>query len=233
MSELLNESIRGQVKDVFDAQLKQPVEVLFFGSSNEEECAYCNDTRQLVEEVIAISDKLHLSVYDLDRDSATAQTYQIDKTPALVIAARNGDGTDGKAALTDYGIRYSGLPSGHEFSSLIHSLILASTRDSGLKPETRHFLKTLSQPIHLQVFVTPSCPYCPAAVLIAHRMAIESPFVKAEMVEATEFPELSNRFNVSGVPQTTINAGAGTLVGAAPEEQLTAEIMKALALQRA
>ena len=59
-------------------------------------------------------------------------------------------------------------------------------------------------------------------------MAIESPLVEAEMVEAMEFPELSNRFNVSGVPQTTINAGAGTLVGAAPEEQLTAEIIRAL-----
>jgi hypothetical protein len=59
-------------------------------------------------------------------------------------------------------------------------------------------------------------------------MAVESPLVEAEMVEATEFPELSERFNVSGVPQTTINAGAGTLVGAAPEEYLVAEIIKAL-----
>jgi hypothetical protein len=59
-------------------------------------------------------------------------------------------------------------------------------------------------------------------------MAIESPMIQAEMVEANEFPELSNRFNVSGVPQTTINMGAGTLVGAAPEESLVAEIMRAL-----
>jgi hypothetical protein len=59
-------------------------------------------------------------------------------------------------------------------------------------------------------------------------MAVESPLVEAEMVEAMEFPELSDRFNVGGVPQTTINAGAGTLVGAAPEEYLVAEMMKAL-----
>jgi hypothetical protein len=63
-------------------------------------------------------------------------------------------------------------------------------------------------------------------VVLAHRMAIESPLVEAEMVEAMEFPELANRFNVGGVPQTTINAGAGTLVGAGPEEYLVAEIMK-------
>jgi hypothetical protein len=65
-------------------------------------------------------------------------------------------------------------------------------------------------------------------VVLAHRMAVESPLVEAEMVEAIEFPELSDRFNVGGVPQTTINAGAGTLVGAAPEEYLVAEIMKVL-----
>lgn len=65
-------------------------------------------------------------------------------------------------------------------------------------------------------------------MVLAHRMAVESPLVKAEMVEAMEFPELSDRFNVGGVPQTTINEGDGTLVGAAPEEYLVAEIIKAL-----
>jgi hypothetical protein len=59
-------------------------------------------------------------------------------------------------------------------------------------------------------------------------MALESPLVEAEMVEAIEFPELSDQFNVSGVPQTTINAGAGTVVGAVPENYLVTEILKTL-----
>ena len=67
-------------------------------------------------------------------------------------------------------------------------------------------------------------------MVLAHRMAVESPLVEAEMVQAMEFSELSDRFNVGGVPQTTINGGAGTLVGAAPEEYLVAEIMKALSV---
>ena len=81
----------------------------------------------------------------------------------------------------------------------------------------------------LQVFVTPTCPYCPRAVLLAHQMAMENPqMIRAEGVEATEFPELANRFNVRGVPQTVINSGAGSLVGAAPEQNLLAEIQRAL-----
>jgi glutaredoxin len=78
------------------------------------------------------------------------------------------------------------------------------------------------------VFVTPTCPYCPQAVVLAHRMALESPMVQAEMVEAMEFPELSDRYGVSGVPHTTINAGAGNVIGAAPENHLLQEIQRAL-----
>jgi len=64
--------------------------------------------------------------------------------------------------------------------------------------------------------------------VLAHQMALESPMVQAEMVEAMEFPDLSNRHHVSGVPQTTINDGAGAVVGAVPEAHLVAEIQRAL-----
>jgi len=106
---------------------------------------------------------------------------------------------------------------------------MVSRRDSGLDSKTREYLKNLDQPLHLQVFVTPTCPYCPRAVLLAHQMAMENPLmILAEGVEATEFPELANRFNVRGVPQTVINAGSGMVVGAVPEQNLLAEIRRAL-----
>ena len=61
-------------------------------------------------------------------------------------------------------------------------------------------------------------------MVLAHQLAMESPLVQAEMVEAMEFPELSDRHNVSGVPQTSINDGLGAVVGAYPEDQLIIEI---------
>jgi glutaredoxin-like protein len=216
---LLNDDIIQQVQDVFD-QLQKPVEILFFGSKKD--CQYCDDTLQLVTELTGISDKLGLNIYDADEDDEIARQYKVDKFPGLVIVGRDGD------QILDYGIRYAGIPSGHEFSSLIHDLVLVSGGDSGLGQETRDYLKSLTSPIHLQVFVTPTCPYCPRAVVLAHQMALESPMVEAEMVEAMEFPELSNRFGVSGVPQTTINYGAGTVVGAVPEDHLLAEIRRSL-----
>jgi len=219
MERLLNDDVATQVQNVFEG-LQQPVEVLFFGKKMD--CDYCDDTRQLVEEVTALSDKLSLSIYDIDEDAALASQYKVDKVPGLVLAGREGD------QILDYGVRYAGIPSGHEFSSLINDMILVSGRDSGLSQQTREFLSQLKEPVHLMVYVTPTCPYCPRAVVLAHQMALESPMVEAEMIEATEFPELANRHGVSGVPQTTVNDGAGTLVGAVPEEHLVHEIRNLL-----
>jgi glutaredoxin-like protein len=146
-TKLLNEDILGQIREVFE-QLQQPVEVLFFGRQSD--CMYCDDTLQLVSEVVELSDKLGLSVYDLDEDAAIAQQYRVDKAPGMVIAGRDGD------QILDFGIRYAGIPSGHEFSSLIHDFVLVSGRDSGLSEKTRNYLKSLKDPVHLQVFVTPT-----------------------------------------------------------------------------
>jgi glutaredoxin-like protein len=176
----------------------------------------------LLEEVASLSDLLSLQVYDLEDDAEIARQYNVDRAPGLVIAAKEGD------QVHDYGIRYAGIPAGHEFSSLIHDIVLVSGRDSGLKRATRDVLARLTEPVHLQVFVTPTCPYCPRAVVLAHQMALESPLIQSEMIEAIEFPELANRFEVSSVPQTTINDGAATVIGAVPEEHLLAEILRAV-----
>lgn len=219
MSELLSEDVREQIQQLF-GEIDDPVKVLFFGQKND--CDYCDDTRKLVEEVTNLSDKLDMEAYDLDDDAETSRHYRVDKAPGLVIAGQNG------SSLKDYGIRFAGIPSGHEFASLIQDIILVSKRESGLSQETRKFLADLSQPVKLQVFVTPTCPYCPSAVILAHQMALESPMVEAEMVEATEFFELSEKHAVSGVPHTIINDGANSVVGAVPEEQLVVEIKNAL-----
>jgi len=144
---LLNEQIVAQIQDVF-SNLADPVQVLYFGQ--EENCDFCEDTHQLLSEVTALSDKLFFEVYDLDRDADVAQKFHVDKAPGIVIAGRDG------GQVHDYGVRYAGIPSGHEFSSLIHDLVGVSRRDSGLSQETREFLKTLEKPVLLQVFVTPT-----------------------------------------------------------------------------
>lgn len=147
MTQLLNDDIVQQIREVF-AGLKNPVHIMFFGSKTN--CDYCDDTRQLVEEVAALSELMSIEIYDVEADSDLAARYNVDKAPGVVIAAKEGD------QVTDFGVRLSGIPSGHEFSSLIQDILLVSNRDSGLNPQTREFLKGLDKPILLQVFVTPT-----------------------------------------------------------------------------
>lgn len=193
------------------ADLKGNVRLINF--SQEIECQYCPETRQILEELVELSDKLSLELYNFMTNKDVAEKYNVDKVPATIIA---GD--------EDYGIRYYGIPSGYEFSTILEDIVDVSKRDSGLSPESRELLKQIDAPLRLQVFVTPTCPYCPKAVHLAHRIAIENAFVTADMVEATEFPELSMRYNVRGVPRTMIGDDYH-IEGALPENAYVKQIV--------
>lgn len=148
MAGMLDNAIKKQIKDMF-SEMKNPVEIVFFGSQ-EESCEYCEQTLALVKEVVELSDKLTVSEHDLQAEADLAKQMHVDKAPTLVIATREGD------RLVDHGIRYAGIPAGSEFSVLINVLLLVSKGDSGLSEPTRQFLHSLEKPVHLQVFVTPT-----------------------------------------------------------------------------
>jgi glutaredoxin-like protein len=179
-------------------ELGQPVKLINF--TQEIECMYCTETRRLMEEIAELSDKVTLEVYNFVTDKEAVRKYSIDKIPATVVEGEK-----------DYGIRFFGIPTGYEFGTLIEDIIMASKGDSGLQPETREALSELGEPV-------------PQAVQLAHRFAIESDRIVADMVEATEFPHLAQRYNVMGVPKTVANE-IGLMDGALPEEYLIASLM--------
>jgi glutaredoxin-like protein len=219
MAQIMDEKILTQVGEVLK-DIQHPVAVLLFTSA--ETCEYCAETRQLLEEIVPLSPMVKLYVHDLHEQAELAAQYHVTKSPTIVIAGLEGE------QVVDHGVRFAGIPAGHEFTSLINDLVMVGRRDSGLSAATREFLAKLDQPVYLEVFVTPTCPFCPRAVILAHKMALESPWVQAEGVEATEFPELSDKYNVSSVPHTAINLGAAELIGAGNEQAMVGEIKKAL-----
>jgi len=105
----------------------------------------------------------------------------------------------------DYGIRFFGIPVGYEFITLLSSIIDVSKNESGLEETTKEELAKINEPVHVQVFVTPTCPYCPSMARLAHKMALESPMIKADVIEATEFQDLSLKYNIHSVPTVIIN----------------------------
>jgi glutaredoxin-like protein len=216
---ILDEKIRKQLREIFTS-LQRPVSILFF---EDDDCEYCQQTHALLSELSGLSEQIHLTAYTISEDPGFSDRYGITQAPGTVIGGLKGD------EFIDYGIRFLGIPAGHEFTSLIRTILMVSAGDSGLSAETRDFLATLDRPVLLQVFVTPTCPYCPQAVVLAHQMAFQSEMIEAEMIEATEFIDLSDQYGVSGVPHTVINEGAGEIIGAAPEAALLEKIREIIA----
>jgi glutaredoxin-like protein len=209
---MLEDEIREQVS-AFLGELAGPVRLVLF--TQESDCPYCPETRQLVEEIAELSDQLTVEVYDLVTDGDKAEEIKVDKVPAIAVLGAE-----------DYGVRFYGIPSGYEFTSLLHAIRLVASGSTELSEATLQVLADLKEPVHMQVFVTPTCPYCPQSVTLAHQMAIASPMVHADMVEATEFPELSMSYEVMGVPRTVINETVH-IEGSAPEPLILEKLQEA------
>ncbi len=142
---LLNSKIQADVRKMLENMAGPVKMVMFTQSSNALECDMCGETRMLVEEIAALSDKITVEVYDFVADTAAVERYQVDKIPAIAIVGAK-----------DYGIRYYGIPSGYEFSSLIDDLVTVSKGESGLSDATKAAVTKLGAPVHMQVFVTPT-----------------------------------------------------------------------------
>jgi len=216
---LISEKDAEFLRNEFETKLVNPVKLVMFTQTVE--CQYCAETRQIVEEISALSDKITAEIYNFVTDKATADLYGVDKIPAIAIL-RVEDGEE-----KDYGIRFYGIPSGYEFTSIIEDIIDVSTGESGLQPQSKEAVAGITQPVHFQVFVTPTCPYCPQAVRLAHKFAIESDLIRADMIEAIEFPHLSNKYHVHGVPRTVINETVHQ-EGAVPEPMMLAKLLEAV-----
>ena len=211
----LDDNIKAELKKQFETLTKK-VRIIFF--TQELECQYCKETRAILSELVEVSDKLTLEVKNFIVDKADAEKYGVDKIPATLILDENGK---------DYGIKFYGIPSGYEFASLLEDIKMLGTGNTGLPQEIENEIKKIDSDIHMQVFVTPTCPYCPQAVVTAHKFSYLNDKIKGDMVEATEFPHLSNKYNVRGVPRTVINEST-FIEGAAPEQMVLDKVKEAL-----
>ncbi|MGC9399392.1 MAG: protein disulfide oxidoreductase [Anaerolineae bacterium] len=212
---ILNDEVREQVKEMLGT-LPSPVQLLIF--TKPEDCPYCETIVDLTTELSEVVDDLTVKVFDVTEDHDEAEAYHIDKAPAIAIVGAQ-----------DYGLRFFGIPANYEFSTLLHGIqVAAAGASTQLDDETRTYLKGLETPIHYQVFVTPTCPYCPGAATLAYDMAVESPQIRSEVVEASEFQDLASKYNVMGVPLNVIN-DAERVEGRAPAHMILDAIKKVAA----
>ena len=210
---LIPDEHKEHIKNELNERLEKPVKIIMF--TQEIECQFCTTTRQLINELAALSDKISVEIYDFVANADRAKEYSVDKVPALAILGEK-----------DYGIRFYGLPYGYEFQTLMDSLIIVSTGKSDLPEETRSKLREIKTPAHIQIFVTLTCPYCVLAAGTAYKFAMENSLIRVDIVEASEFPHLAVKYAVMGVPKTVINDKV-EFVGLVPENTFLEHVLLA------
>lgn len=211
---LLNDEIVQNVKEML-GDLPREVKLTVF--TDDQNCEYCEQIVQLVNEVADAVDTVTIEQFEIHENADQARALNIQRAPAIAILGER-----------DFGMRFYGIPSGYEFSTLLHGIQAAARGNSELDASTKSYLSDLEKTVDFQVFVTPTCPYCPRAAVLAMEMAVESDMVHAHVIESAEFPDLANQYNVMGVPLNVIN-GKERVEGAAPPNMIVDAIRKAVA----
>jgi glutaredoxin-like protein len=210
------------IRERFAQELEGKVKIDYFTQRasalyvpGREECAYCEDTRQMLEELASLSDKVTLTVHEFAEAQEEAKKLGIDKVPGIILRGP-----------TNRALRFFGIPGGNEFPNFIETMIDASKQQMKVGTEATKHLKKLKGKASIVVYVTPTCPHCPGVVRAAYRLALASSHIQAAAVEISEFPRLAQQLGIQGVPLTVIN-GQAAITGAVDEAALAEGALKA------
>jgi glutaredoxin-like protein len=211
------------LREKFSRELVSRVRIDFFTQKESflfirrrQPCQYCKPVRQMLEELAALTDRISLRQHIFEEDEEAVAQYQVEGIPAIVLHV--GD---------KRWLKYYGSPGGHEFVPLVETIVDISRGTNHLGNKIRKRLRKLKKDVRIQVFVTPPCPHCPQMARLAYQVALESPHISAEVIEANEFPELSRRYQVRGVPATIIDEKM-SFAGSVPEDLLVDIIERAI-----
>ena len=145
---LLSPADQQKLRDAF-AEMTFPVRLVFFTQTLG--CETCPQTRQILDELPALSDKITIEEANLVLDGDKARQFGIDRVPAVALVAPNGDGQ-----VRDSRIRFLGTPAGYEFVSLVQAVLLVGGRPPSLTEENRRKVEAVDRPVTMQVFTTPT-----------------------------------------------------------------------------
>jgi len=205
MEQLIDAKTRQELKKLFGESLTRTVDITVYSTGDEDIHEFA---RQFPSELSELSDRIAVKMLPA-RDDLT--------NPSVVIGENLG-----------YRFTFLGTPYGHEASTIIEVVQLLSGGRSSLAPKYQQALMKLDRDVKIQVFVTPSCPYCPQAALLAVQVMLANPQrVSVEVVEAQENQELSMQYRVSSVPQQVINGAMDSItIGVQREQNFVQQVIR-------
>ncbi len=187
---VIDEETKKIIKQKFNA-LNNQIKLTFFKPENE--CTTCHYAEEMISELATLTSKINKEVLIFEQNITNAKALGIDKAPGL---AMQNDKTI---------LRYYGFPSGYEFETFLIDLIDLSRGEIDIFQELAKEVKKINFPVHIQVFVTPQCPYCSSIAKVAHDFAMINPMIKGDVIDITVFQQLGEKYNIMSVPFTVIN----------------------------
>jgi glutaredoxin-like protein len=209
----MDDATREQVREMFEGLVTEVKAHLFL---DEADCLYCNDVKDMVDQLAELTDKINVIEHKDSLDSGKAKEWGVEYHPAIVLHGEK-----------EYRIKFYGIPAGHEFGALVNTIINVSTGTPTLPPEIIEDIASIDKPINIKVFVTPQCPYCPDMTRLSHQAAIINPLIDSIMIESLEFKELTAKYSVFGVPKTVLNETT-FIEGLPPVEMFVEKLFEAI-----
>jgi thioredoxin reductase (NADPH) len=201
--EQLPDDVKKVIQETFFKDLKEDVVIEVYTKPGVND-QFNEAAVSLIKALSVLSDKLRVSFYKVGDEQSIQRNVQ--RSPTVLIAPDK------------YRLRYTGAPLGEEGRSLLVSILMASAGKSVLTAPAMEKIASLKEKRDIQVFVSPTCPYCPQQVLSAFSAAIVKPdLISAEVVEIYENQDLAENLGSLSVPQTLMN-GIFTGLGLQPEE---------------
>jgi len=210
------------IREKFARELMGPVKIDLFTERElgitvpgKRPCQYCKPTEEMLREISGLHASISLRVHHMEDEPPEAATFGIERVPGIVLRGLDG-----------FRLTFYGIPAGTEFPSFLETISDVSRREVLLAAESLQQLSEIKTEVSVRVFVTPTCPYCPAVARVVCQMAMVNPNIRSEIIEVNEYPELAERYNVTAVPLTVI-ADKVSIPGMVPEAKLVEEIVKA------
>ncbi|UUV19526.1 thioredoxin family protein [Fusobacteria bacterium ZRK30] len=211
MLEIFKKEILNQLKQGLN-KIKNPIKIVTFIESGK---PLCDEVVTMMMQLAALNNKIKFTEYDLVKNSDLAEKYGIDKVPGTTILAED----------KPTGIKFYGIPSGHEINSLLFAVLESSGIVTPLDPKLVDAIKQINKKINIKVFVSLQCPHCPKAVMTAYKIALLNKNIDAEMIQTNLYSDLANKFGISSVPRIFFN-DKDDLLGVQPIEMFVDKLKK-------
>lgn len=188
----LDEDIKGQLIEIFK-KFKNPVEIVSILDPYKE---ISQDIKKLLTELEELSDKIKVSIFNFGENFQLEEKIKMDEYPTIAFLDKDGEYS---------GIKFTGLPSGHELNSFIISLYNVAGPGQGVNEETLSEIQSINKPVKLKIAVSLSCSLCPEVVVGAQRIASLNKNIDAEMIEIFAFPGIREKYKIMSVPALILN----------------------------